>query len=779
MDAVSQSVASSAIVLLPAAAGALIFAMPALRKRAAWMGALGSGAALVCVAGLAFQGAGGVHVAWSWAPALQVEIAWRIDAATLALAGLIALVGTLVIQFAGAYFGPSAKGSRAIATLCIFEASMLGLVLSDNLFGLFTFWELTGLCSFFLINTDADKREDTFASAQQALLVTVGGGLPMLLGFIVLAQHTGTASLTLLAQADISPQLQTWVLALVLPGVLAKSAQVPLHFWLPGAMAAPTPISAYLHSATMVKAGLILLLFLFPVCGESGLWTATLVPLGAVTCVWGSWRALGQDDIKLLMAWSTVSQLGLMAITLGLGTDLAVRAATLYLFAHALFKAGLFLSIGAIDHAAHTRMLPELGGLRRRTPTLFWVVALLCGSMAGLPPFAGFLSKELVLKKLLLADPWVHDVAVLGIVLGSIGTVAYTARFFLGTFAGEARSEGAAAAHSPGAAFIFGPGVLAALSLAGGLGAPYVDRWLLEPVSAALLGYPLDAPKLALWHGINVPLILSFVIISGGLLLHRVLEHRHLPSGPARWTGPRLFEGGLAGAQALGDRIARGLAGASPSVYIAFALFFGLAWALPLVGGLVQLGELRWQPAGVMALSLQMLALLGLVLLPGRISRILLLSAVGFTVAVFYRLLHAPDLALTQLLVEVLITVFFVLALRFVAARRPSVSGRSLPLRGLQIAFSLSMGLAAAGLVLALGSSPPDTRLHDYYAEAGPSIAQGLNLVNLILVDFRGVDTLIETFVVLAAVAGVAGWLLGNETYLLEGRGSEVRDTES
>ncbi|MBW2271895.1 MAG: DUF4040 domain-containing protein [Deltaproteobacteria bacterium] len=795
MDAVIQTAAASVIVLLPAAAGALIFAVPALRGRAAWIGALGSAGAVACVAGLALTGAGGVYVAWEWVPALQVEIAWRIDAATLALAGLVSFVGTGVIQFAGAYFGSSAKpsasssakpsakssakGARAIATLCVFEASMLGLVLSDNLFALFTFWELTGLCSFFLINTDADKRDDTFEAARQALLVTVGGGLPMLLGFIVLASQAGSASLSVLVETELSPGLQTLVFALVLPGVLTKSAQVPLHFWLPGAMAAPTPISAYLHSATMVKAGLILLLFLFPVCGESGLWTAALVPLGALTCVWGSWRALGQDDIKLLMAWSTVSQLGLMTITLGLGTDLAVRAAALYLFAHALFKAGLFLSIGAIDHVAHTRMLPELGGLRRRAPALFWVVAVLCGSMAGLPPFAGFLSKELVLKKLTLADAWVHDIAVLGIVLGSIGTVAYTVRFFSGVFMDEARSEGAAKAHSPGAGFLVGPALLAALSLAGGLGARYVDRWLLEPVSAALLGYRLDAPELALWHGINVPLILSAVIIAGGILLHRVLEHRHLPSGPPGLSGPRLFEASLAGAQALGSRLDRGLAGASPSLYFALALLFAFAWALPMAGGLAELGGLVWKPAGVMILLIQLLALAGLVLLRGRVSRILLLSAVGFTVAIFYRLLHAPDLALTQLLVEVLITVFFVLALRFVGARRRGDARRPVLLRGVQIVFSLVIGLAGAALVLALSRVEPDPRLLDYYAQAGPGIAQGLNLVNLILVDFRGIDTLIETFVVLVAVAGVAGWLLGDENPPLESGRPETREVES
>jgi NADH:ubiquinone oxidoreductase subunit 5 (subunit L)/multisubunit Na+/H+ antiporter MnhA subunit/multisubunit Na+/H+ antiporter MnhB subunit len=757
-----QTALTGAVVALPALVGALALVHPAVARRARTLGVAASAGSLLLIALLLADAAAGVRVAFDWAPQLFVRVAWRLDAATLALAGLIAGVGTLVLQFAGAYFGASEKGSRAIAWLALFEASMLGLVLADELLLLFAFWELTGLCSFFLINTDADERDDCFAGAQQAMVVTVGGALPMLLGFLYLALQTGTGSLSALVAMDLPGSVQSVAFALILPGILAKSAQIPFHFWLPGAMAAPTPISAYLHSATMVKAGLVLLLYLFPICGASVLWTAVLVPLGAATCIWGSYRALGEDDIKLLMAWSTVSQLGLMTITVGLGTDLAVRAAALYLFAHAVFKAGLFLSIGAIDRAAHSRRLSQLGGLGRRAPLLCFVVAVLAGSMAGLPPFAGFLSKELVLKKLMLADPLVHDVAVIGIVLGSIGTVAYTARFFFGCFAGAPRSDSAAAAHAPGWAFLFGPALLGALSLLGGLGAAYTDRWLVEPMSAALLGYPLDAPRLALWHGVNVPLVLSAVILTLGFLAHRFLGGRHLPPAPDWLQGPRLFDAFLAAAQAAGEACNRALAGAQPRVYFAAALGLGLAAALPLSRGLAPALVGSWDPRGGVVLVFLGAGLWLLVGLASRIGRVLALTAVGFSVALLYGFLHAPDLMLTQLLVEVLTTVFFVLALRFLGPPQPAApSGRGL--RGLRLGIAVAAGLATASVASALQALPHDGRLPDYYFRAGPAIAEGDNLVNLLLADFRGLDTLIETLVVLLAALGVVALLVGRE----------------
>lgn len=755
---------STGAVAAPALVGALLLAAPRLANTGRTLGVAASLASLALVGWLLSGGSAGVAVAWEWAPTLSVRVAWRLDVATLSLAALVAGVGALVLHFAGAYFGPTPKGRRAIAVLCIFQASMLGLVLADELLLLFVFWELTGLCSFFLINTDADKRDDAFAAGQQALVVTVGGALPMLVGFVYLILETGTGSLSALVTHDLPTGVQTLALALILPGILTKSAQVPFHFWLPGAMAAPTPISAYLHSATMVKAGLVLLLYLYPVCGEAPLWSGVLIPLGAATCLWGSYQALRQDDAKLLMAWSTVSQLGLMTITVGLGTDLAVRAALLYLLAHAVFKAGLFLGIGAIDHAAGTRELSRLGGLGRRAPVLCVVVALLAGSMAGLPPFAGFLSKELVLKKLLLADTVLHDVAVLGIVLGSIGTVAYTARFFFDSFAGEPRSELAAAPRPVGRGFLLAPGLLAGLSVAGGLGAGTVDRILLEPMTASLLGYALEAPTLRLWYGVNVPLVLSAVILTLGLLLFRYGETHSLPGIPAALSGERLFEGFLDVTQKLGGLCNRALAGASPRVYAALLLALGLGGALPLRPALSS----SWDLAGLVIAAALAFSLALLVGLSSKVARILAFTAVGFAVALLFGLLQAPDLVLTQLLVEVLTTVFILLAVRFVADREP-VPGPSWTARGVRLAFAGLIGVAAAALVFALHEIPPDTRVPDTYFAAGPAIAKGRNLVNLILADFRGLDTLIETLVVLMAALGTLALLLGRELPALRG----------
>ena len=766
-DVTLQSWLAAGIILMPMLSAILLFARRKFSAHAGLVGAAASGLSLAIIAYLLVTQVQGVYVLWEWAPDLNVILSWRLNQGTLAIAALVAFVGVLVMHFAGAYFGDSHKGRRAIATLSLFQASMLGLILADNLFVLFTFWELTGLCSFFLINTDADKRADTFAAAQQALIVTVGGALPMLLGFIYLAS-VGSASLTELYALELPVAAQTIAFLLILPGVLTKSAQLPLHFWLPGAMAAPTPISAYLHSATMVKAGLILLIYMFPVVGGTWWWSALLVPIGGFTCIWGSYRALGQDDIKLLMAWSTVSQLGLMALTIGLGTDLAIRAGILYLFAHALFKAGLFISVGGIDHAAHTRLLTELGGLRKKTPALFWFVLILSGSMAGLPPFAGFLSKELVLEKLMMMEPLIHDFAVTAIVLGSIGTVAYTARFFLGTFAGSPRGDGAINAHSPGFGFLLAPAILAALSLAAGIGAQWVDLWFLEPVSLALVGWEIDAPKLALWHGITTPLLLTAGILTAGWFLFRRLAGRGLPAGPKAFSGPVLFERFLTSSQALGGRVSHVLAGLSPSVYFGLLLVFGLVWSVPLSGSLNGFFNNSWSFGGVLVLIIQFLAIAGLILLPGRLARVFLLSVAGFTVALLYRLLHAPDIVLTQLLVEVLTAVFFALAIRFIASQEsPSPIG----LNWVRLAIALPIGLVGAALVFALNGQPPDPRLPDYYLEAAPTIAKGLNVVNVILGDFRGLDTLVETVVVILAALGVGGLLLGERS----GRGSEAK----
>jgi NADH:ubiquinone oxidoreductase subunit 5 (subunit L)/multisubunit Na+/H+ antiporter MnhA subunit len=750
------------ILLAPALAG-LLSLLCRKASTAAVTSIVGSLAAFSVSLLLLLHGETPGYPSLAWAPELGLSVTLRLDAATLALAAMISFIGAIILQFAAAYFGSTDKGRRAIGTLALFEAAMLGLVLSDDLLALFVFWELTGICSFFLIRTDADKRDDAFPAAKRALLVTAGGALPMLIGFLYLAQVGGSTRLSELVGADLTTTQQTVVFGLVLLGVITKSAQWPFHFWLPGAMAAPTPISAFLHSATMVKAGIILLLYLQPIAAGSPYWMSTLVPLGAVTCVWGAYQALTQDDIKLLMAWSTVSQLGLLTITAGLGTDLAVRAALLHLFAHAVFKAGLFLTVGAIDHAAHTRSLESLGGLRKASPVLVGIAVVFGGSMMGLPPFAGFLSKELILEKVMLAHPVVHAIAIAGIALGSVGTVAYTLRFLTRTFWGAPRSEGARLAQAPAWSFLAGPAILAGVTLVVGLGAPGIDALFLEPASTALVGRVLEAPTLALWHGITPALLWSVGIITFGVLLVRRMRGRALRE-VVRFEGADGFESFMGGAQRTGQGLAKVFAGLNPNVYFAVIVLGGLGAALPLVTEVAKF-DLN-VPLGGGVLFGMLAALLAILLVVrGRLTRALTLGLIGCTVAVLFRLLSAPDLMLTQLLVEVLMTVFLALSLRLLM-RHPIAPRKPIGPRLGQIAIALLAGLGAAGLAAALLVTPRDTRLLSFYLEAAPEIAKGKNLVNVILVDFRSLDTLVETIVVVLAALGVAGLALGREVPL-------------
>lgn len=754
------------LVSAPALAALVIVIGRMLPRPAAVLAVSASAISIIAAAGLLWQQPAGVSTLWSWTPELFLEVSWRLEVSTLALAVLVAGIGLLVLHYAGSYFGADRDHGRTMALLAAFESAMLGLVLADNLLLLYVFWELTGLCSFFLIGSDLRKGEAGLRAASQALLVTVAGGLSLLVGVLYLIAQTGNTSLGGLLAADLEPQVRNVALALVLPAVLTKSAQVPTHFWLPGAMAAPTPVSAYLHSATMVKAGIVLLLYLFPLFGSSPLWTAILLPVGAATCIWGSLRALGQSDIKMLMAWSTVSQLGLITLTIGLGTDIAIRAAILHLFAHAIFKAGLFLTVGGVDHAAHTRSLFELGGLWRRIPVLAAVAAVLAGSMAGIPPLAGFLSKELILKKAMLAELWMHSLAVGAIVLGSVGTVAYSSRFFFEIFTGRPRSASAAHAEHLPTGLLLAPLVLAAITFLAGPAAPWVDRVFLEPVAFSIVGAPLEVKPLSLWYGINAALLLSLAIVSVGYLADRWLRLRFLRETPVLWWhGPELFETLLQWAQATGELIVRALAVASPRFYLALAVGCGLLpglWLTPALAD-VDWQSLPWAGAVVVATLAVLLACLIAARRP--LPRILILTAIGFAVAMLFRFANGPDLMLTQLLVEVLVTIFFALALWALPARRP---GRAEPReegawrwgRGL---LAVGAGLGAAAWVGALSGVVHDASVADFVRVVAPAIAKGDNLVNVVLTDVRALDTLMETFVVVLGTLGVAGLLKGRE----------------
>lgn len=753
------------VVAAPALAGAAIVAGGVSPRRAAAGAAGASALSMVCAVWLLRQRPEAVSTLWSWAPELSLDVSWRLETAPLALAILVAGIGLLVLQYAGRYFAAEPGAGTTIALLAAFESSMLGLVLADNLLLLYVFWELTGICSFFLIGSDRSKGEAGPRAANQALLVTVAGGLSMLVGILYLIARAGSASLTALLAADLDAMTQTVALALILPAVLTKSAQVPTHFWLPGAMAAPTPVSAYLHSATMVKAGLVLLLYLHPMLGDSPLWTSVLLPAGAATCVWGSLQALRESDVKLLMAWSTVSQLGLITLTIGLGTDVAIRAAILHLFAHAIFKAGLFLTVGGVDHAAGTRSLLELGGLWRRTPVLAAAAALLAGSMAGIPPLAGFLSKELILKKAMLAELWVHAVAISGIVLGAVGTVAYSSRFFFETFTGEARSDRARRARPVPAGMLLAPVALAAVTCVAGPAASWVDRWFLEPVAFSIVGSPLEVKPLSLWYGINATLLLSLVIVATGYRVDRWLGLRFLGERVVRaWHGAELFDRSLDGARWFGRTAVRALAGASPQVYLGIAIACGVLPGLALVPALAEIGWSSLLPAGGVVVAVILLLLVFLLTTGRRLARVLILTAIGLSVAMLFRLANGPDLMLTQLLVEVLVTIFFALALwaapsppdRSAADRRPAW-------RGPRVALGVIAGLTAAAWVAALSTATHAEHVAGFVREVAPEIAKGDNLVNVVLTDVRSLDTLIETLVVVLGSLGVVALLRGDE----------------
>ena len=760
-----SAVLATLLVSAPALAAAVIALRRLAPGRAAAWGAAGSAISLAAGATLLVQQHVGPSTVWTGSPALPLDVAWRLEIPTLALAVLVAAIGLLVLQYAGTYFLGDRQGGRTIALLAAFESAMLGLLLADNLMLLYVFWELTGLCSFFLISSDQSKGEAGLRAASHALLVTVAGGLSMLVGLLYLIASTGTASLTKLLTLDVDPAVATVALALILPAVLTKSAQVPTHFWLPGAMAAPTPVSAYLHSATMVKAGVILLLFFYPVLGGSPLWTWALLPLGAATCIWGSFRALAQSDIKLLMAWSTVSQLGLVTLTIGLGTDVAIRAATLHVFAHAVFKAGLFLTVGGIDHAAHTRSLHELGGLWRRAPLLTAAAALLAGSMAGIPPLAGFLSKELILKKAMMTELWTHVLAISAIVLGSVGTVAYSSRFFFEVFTGTPRSDAARKAGRVSTGLLVAPLILAAVTLFAGPAAPWLDRVFLEPVAFSIVGEPLEVKPLSLWYGINAALLLSVVIVSAGYVADRWLGLRFLKEQTTRWWhGGELFDSFLSGSQNLGARIVRALAAGSPRAYLAIAIACGMVPGLVLVPRLASIEWIAAEPPGTALVVVLALLLIFLVAANRPLPRVLILTAIGFAVALLFRLVNGPDLMLTQLLVEVLVTIFLALTLWALPSRlRRDGEDGARPRRWGRALLASAAGLAAASWVAVLSQNEPDSTVANYVRDVAPAIAKGSNLVNVVLTDVRSVDTLMETLVVVLGTLGVVALLEGRE----------------
>ncbi|MCX2923677.1 Na+/H+ antiporter subunit A [Streptomyces sp. NEAU-W12] len=691
----------------------------------------------------------------SWAPALGLTIDLRLDALSLLMLWVVAGVGAMVLLYCRYYVERDA--GRLAALLLSFAGAMTGLVLADNLFVLYVFWELTTVASFLLIAGRGEGAEQRRA-ARQALLVTAAGGLAMLLGFIVLGQEAGTYRVSeILADPPRGGGVSAAVV-LVLVGAFAKSAQMPLHGWLPAAMVAPTPVSAFLHAAAMVKAGVYLVARLAPALADVAPWRPMVLGVGLATMVVAAWRALRETDLKMLLAYGTVSELGLLTALLGAGTRTAALAGVVMLLAHAAFKSALFLSVGVVDHSTGTRDIRELSGLKRRLPVLFWVTALATASMATLLPLVGFLGKEAALEALLHGTGLAyHYQLTVVLVCGSALTVAFAARFLHGAFGGRRPSGKAArSVRSPEPGFVAPVAVLSGAGLV--LGVAYTATGALAAAYADAYPPGSDGPyELSLWHGFTPVLGLSALSLVTGLLIHAVQRR-----GVATDRMPRLpdvqhaYDRASEGVDRLAVTLTRHTQVGSLPVYLTVLL--ATVVAVPgtaLVAAGPSLGSPPlWRHPLEPALAVVILtAAAAVVAARHRLTALLLTGAVGYGAAGLFLVRGAPDLALTQFLVETLTLVVVVLVLRRMPARfdpgRTAAPGRVL--RG---ALAVGVGLVVTCFALATSAARTAPAISPEYLRRA-SETGAYNVVNAIIVDFRALDTLGEISVVLVAAVGV------------------------
>lgn len=694
---------------------------------------------------------------WEWATSFGLALSFRADGLSLLMALLISGIGALVTVYAAGYLGDHPHLGRFYAWLLVFMAAMLGVVLADHLLLVFVFWELTSLSSFMLIGFEHNQPAAR-AAALQALLVTGGGGLALLVGLVLLGQMGGSLAFSTLLGGEkllATDALYAPALVLILLGAFTKSAQFPFHFWLPNAMAAPTPISAYLHSATMVKAGVYLLARLAPLLGGTQLWTYTVGGVGAATLLLGAYLVLSQTDLKRILAYSTISMLGALVLLIGLGTPHALEAAVVLLLAHALYKCALFLVAGVVDHETGTRDVRKLGGLYRHMPVVAISAAVAAASMAGLPPLFGFIAKELAYEAASEAGPLVVLVAGLGFVAtvftaGLVGVGPFWGR-------GQAAQVQVHHTHRMPLALWLPPALLAGLSLLGGLFSGSLGDWLLGPAASATQGEPV-ALHLALWHGFTPLLLLSGITIAAGAVLYllrapvRALAQRLT----LRWGASQAYDAAIEGMNTL----AKGATRLVQSGYLRHYLMILMLVAVGLIGytlisqGALHLptafGEVRVYELGPIALIL--LGALVAITTRSRLTAAVGLGVTGFGVSLIYLLFAAPDLAMTQFLIESLTVILFVLAFyhlpRF--ARFSSARAR---IRDALIA------LLVGGLMTALVLSAVGVQLFpsivSFFNESALDMAHGRNITNVILVDFRGIDTLGEVTVLSIAAIGI------------------------
>lgn len=697
-------------------------------------------------------------ISYAWIPSLGVNLSFYLDGWALLFALLITGMGSLIILYAGGYLGAHRQLGLFYSYLLVFMASMLGLVLADNIIGLFVFWELTSLSSYLLIGFNHEHGPSR-AGALQALVVTAGGGLALLAGLLLMAQVGGSFELrAFIGQADQirAHGLYPAIVLLVLLGAFTKSAQAPFHFWLPNAMQAPTPVSAYLHSATMVKAGIYLLARFNPILGGTDLWQLALTSAGAVTALLGAFLAVRQVDMKRMLAYSTVSALGALVCVLGIGTPAAMKAVVVSLAAHATYKGALFLIVGAIDHEAKTRNVLEVGGLGKSMPITAIAAAASAVSMMGIPPLFGFVGKEL-LYDAAVAAPTLPMALAAALVVTSALLVVVAASTGLAPFMGR-RIAGSHTAHEAPLSMLVGPVALAALGLA--LGAsPNVASALAGRAASGILGQSITL-KLALWHGWTPALAMSAVALFLGAILftRRGALRRPLAvmDGANSWGAERWYSRGLELLNALASWQTRIL----QSGYLRYYLLTIIATTIVLCGyALFSSGYLLWPREWLglrfYEIGVVVLMFLGIIVAvqaQSRLTAVVALGVVGYGMALIFVLFGAPDLAMTQFMIETLTVILLVLVF-YHLPRFARLSTRPARLR--DIALATAAGGLATAFVLAAISVQYVAPISSYFMEQSVPLAHGRNVVNVILVDFRALDTLGEITVLALAGVGV------------------------
>ncbi|HRF83944.1 MAG: monovalent cation/H+ antiporter subunit A [Proteobacteria bacterium] len=700
----------------------------------------------------------------AWIPQIGLDFDLRLDGLAWMFAGMVLAIGALVVMYAHYYLSKEDSAPRFFGLLLLFMGSMLGVVVAGNLLLLLVFWELTSISSFLLIGFWY-KRQDAREGARMALAITGGGGLALMGGILLIGRIVGSYDLdTVLASGDLirSSELYPWVLALVLAGVFTKSAQFPLHFWLPHAMAAPTPVSAYLHSATMVKAGVFLLARLHPSLAGTELFFYVVTGIGATTLLLGAWNAIFQHDLKGLLAYSTISHLGLITLLFGLSTPMAVVAGVFHILNHATFKASLFMAAGIIDHETGTRDMRRLGNLRRYMPITSALAIVASLAMAGIPLLNGFLSKEMFFTEALGIGGG-HGtmrmaVAVAALLYGIFG-VAYSLRFVHETFFGPGPRDLDRVPHEPPRWMRAPVVILVVLCVAVGMFPAWTVAPVLQAGARAILGEAMPTYSLAVWHGFNLPLLMSLCGIAGGIALYfglrrlldlhqvvRVSLGRHL----FRWNMDVLY----ALAERFTSRLANGSLQRSLVWLVLAALFAGAA---PFVTGVSP--PLEWRapqpmpPLGwLLWLVLVACTAWTIRLYRQRLLALIVLGGAGLMVSLTFVFLSAPDLALTQLLVEMVSLALLLLGLHYLPPRSPPERAPRRRLRDIAIATAAGLGTGLLAYAV-MTRAPGEPASIEMLTRALPE-AYGRNVVNVILVDFRGFDTFgeITVFAVAALI---------------------------